>query len=208
MNYSAETLGQETIWLVLFSFFLVLGIMFGLLFFGYWVSKKRGSLSPYSGRPMMLGVDLPISIAKQVEGFLESLPQPENPSFEMDRAAICRETGRIFPNVVNKGEIIRLNWRFLVDRCPGNWVSWGSLSQQLKAVIKLHHRDIEGFQLEKSCPNRLPQDVEPYYAMMKPGPLYVDSAKKTFLGWQVVPGTHLEVLVVKKPDFESIDEIL
>jgi len=33
-------------------------------------------------------------------------------------------------------------------------------------------------------------------------------SSNTFLGWQVVPGTYFEVLVVKKPDFESIDEIL
>lgn len=156
----------------------------------------------------MLGVDFPKSLTRQVEEFLKGLPQPENGPFDINYAAICRDTKRIFPNAVTRGEVIRLNWDFLDKRYRGNWVSWGSLSEMQQGMIKLHHRSVEGFQLEKSCPNRKPEDIESWYAILRPGPLYVDVATKILLGWQRVPGTDFEVLVVKKPDYDSIDEVL
>lgn len=156
----------------------------------------------------MLGVDLPFSIKRQIEEFVKSLPQPENKPFDMTKAAICRETGRIIRDCVVRGEIVRLGSRFLRDRYPGNWVSWGSLSEEKRGLIKLHHREIFGYQMEHSTKNRDPEQMEQYYAVMKPGPLYVDVTTNILLGWQIVPGTNFEVLVIKNPDFESIDEIL
>ena len=203
---SIEALGQEAIWMILLSFLFVIALLCGLLWLGWWVTKTRGSLSPYSKQPMMLGVDLATSIARQIEEFLKSLPQPDNPPFDMTSAAICRETGRIFPDVVRRGEIIHLNWQFLNTRFRGNWVSWGSIDKTKQAMIRLCHHSLDGFQIENSCPNSLPQDITPTYAFTKPGPLYVDVTKKILLGWQQVPGTYFEVLVVKRPDFESIDE--
>jgi hypothetical protein len=203
-----EALGQEAIWMLIMSLFFVVVVMMGLLWLGWWVTQTRGSLSPYSKKPMMLGVDLAFSIKQQVEAFLTSLPQPENKPFDCTKAAICRETGRIFQDAVKRGEIIRLDWTFLQDRYPGNWVSWGSVDTTKQAIIKMCHRSLDPFQFEQSCPNTLPKDITPDFIFTKPGPLYVDVAKKTFLGWQKVPGTSFEVLVVKKPDFESIEELL
>lgn len=208
MNGSIEELGQSAVWVLLLAFFFVLIFMAGVLFFGWWVAKKRGTVSPFSKKPMMLGVDMPFSIAKQIEEFVKSLPQPENPPFEMSKAAVCRETGRIIPNAVMRGEIVRLTPRYINERYPGNWVSWGSLTEEQKGIVKLHHREIPAYQMEHSSRNRFPQSAEQYYAVMKPGPLYVDMTTKTFLGWLVAPGTYFEVLVVKKPDFESIEEVL
>src|ERR1700730_16446199 len=128
MNPTIETLGQEAIWMLVFSLFFVLLVLCGLLWLGWWVTQTRGSLSPYSKKPMMLGVDLAVSIARQVEEFLKSLPQPENAPFDCTKAAICRETGRIFPNAVMRGELIRIGWDFLNKRFPGHWISWGSLT--------------------------------------------------------------------------------
>ena len=208
MTGSIEGLGQGAIFIIFFSMFCVLLAMGGLLFFGWWVTQKRGSLSPFSKRPMMLGIDLPFSIRRQIEEYIKSLPQPENQPIDISKAAICRETSRIIKDAVFRGEIIRLGPRFMNDRYPGNWVSWGSLSQQQQGIVKLHHREVSGYQMEHSSRNRRPQEAEQYYAVMKPGPLYVDVSTNTFLGWQAVPGTYFEVMVIKKPDFESIDEIL
>lgn len=208
MNYSIETLGHQTIWMLFLSVFLFVVLLCFLLWFGWWISKTRGSVCPYTKKPLMLGVDLPISFARQVEEFLKSLPQPENEPFDCMKAAICRETGRIFPNAIKRAEIIWLDWSFLQKRYPGNWVSWGSLNPAQQGVIKLCHTSMEGYQTEKSAPQPKPENIGQDFVYAKPGPLYVDVAKKILLGWKCVPGTYLEVLVVQKPQFESIDETI
>jgi hypothetical protein len=203
-----ETLGEQAVALFILSIVFIIALMCLLLWFGWWVTKTRGSLSPYSKKPMILGVDLPISIGRLIEGYIQGLPQPENQPFDYTKAAVCRETRRIFPNAVKRGEIIRLGWDFLQERQRGAWVSWGSLPEQLKGVIRLCHKSLAGFQTEISSPNRMPQAIDQYYAYTQPGPLYVDVATKTLLGWKIVPGTDFEVLVVQKPDYESIDDTL
>jgi hypothetical protein len=208
MNYTIETLGNQAIWMLFLSVFLFVLILCFLLWFGRWVSKNRGSVCPYTKKPMMLGVDLPVSFARQVEEFMKSQPQPENEPFDCCKSAICRETGRIFPNAIKRGEIIWLDWSFLEKRFPGNWVSWGSLPLDKQGVIKLCHTSLDGFQTEKSAPQQLPEHIGQDYIYTKPGPLYVDVAKKTLLGWKCVPGTYLEVLIVQKPQYDSIDETI
>jgi hypothetical protein len=203
-----ESLGYKSILFLYVSIILIFAIFAFLLWFGWWVSQKRGSMSPYSKKPMMYGVDLPKSIGRQVEEYLKSLPQPENPPFDCDKAAICRETGRIFPNAVLRGEIIMLKWDFLKKRYPGNWVSWGSLTELQKGMIRLSQYSLDDYQTKTSSPRPMPQDVDQFYAYTKPGPLYVDITSKILLGWQVVPGTYFEVLVVQKPQYQTIDETL
>jgi hypothetical protein len=201
-------LGQEAITLFFASIILVIMLLGGLLWLGWWVTRTRGSLSPYTKQPMMLGVDMPHSMGRQVEEFMKSLAQPENEPFDYTKAAVCRQTGRIFPNAVKRGELIHLKWNFLDQRCKGSWVSWGSLTESQQGIIRLHHGPLDRYQTEKSCSRAAPQDIEPLYVMLRPGPLYVDVAKKILLGWQNVPGTNFEVLVVQKPIYESIDEML
>jgi len=203
-----ESLGQEAIALLFASIVLVILLLGGLLWIGWWVTRTRGSLSLYTGQPMMLGVDIPHSLGRQVEEFVKSLPQPENQPFDYMKAAVCRQTGRLFPNAVKHGELIHLNWNFLNERCKGNWISWGSLTGAQQGIIRLCHASLAHFQTEKSCPKAAPKDIEPYYVMMRPGPLYIDIEKNILLGWQNVPGTNFEVLVVQKPLYESIDETL
>jgi len=205
---SIETLGQQAIWLFFFGLFLIVVLMAFLLWVGWWVTRQRGSLSPYSRQPMMYGVDLSQSIAAHIEEYMKSLCQRDNPPFDMSRAAICRETGRIFTDCVGKSGIIRLRWDFLEKRYPGRWVSWGAIPEVQRATIKLCHRSVEGFQTECSSPKPKPNEAGDYYALAKPGPLYADMSTRILLGWKHVPGTTFEVLIVQKPDFDSIDETL
>lgn len=203
-----ERLGQGVLWLLFLSFFLVLGILGFLLWYGWYISKTRGALCPYTKQPMLLGTDFAPSVRKYVESFLSNHPQPENTPFDFAKAALSEKTGRIFPNCVTKGEIIRLKWDFLQKRYPGNYVSWGSLTQTEQAMVRMCHESFAGFQSEVSSPKPMPQEIDRYYAHVKPGPLYVDKATKILLGWKVVPGTQFEVLIVQKPTIESIEEIL
>lgn len=203
-----DQLGTIAIWFFFGSILLILAILIGLLYIGYRVTTTRGSLCPYCKKPLMLGIDLPKSMAIYVEEFMKTLPQQENPPIDFTKAAICNDTGQIFTDCVGRGEIIRLDWDFLAKRYKGNWVSWGSLPEVTKAMIRLCHRSPDGFQFEHSSPKAAPREVDAFYGSVRPGPLYVDVATKTFLGWQRVPGTYFEVLVVKKPDYDTIDETL
>ena len=139
MNGDIETLGQSAIFVLFFSFFSIIAVLGALLWLGWWVSKKRGSLSPYAKKPMMLGVDIAPSMIRFVDEFLLDHPQPDNPPIDFKTAAICPETGRIFPNCVKRGEIVRLDWSFLRKRFPGNYVSWGSLSELEQGTLRMLH---------------------------------------------------------------------
>lgn len=208
MGGDFESLGQSAIFVLLFSFFFILAILGGLLWYGWWVSKKRGSLCPYTKKPMRLGVDIAPSMIRFVEEFLLSHPQPDNPPIDFRMAAVCPETGRIFPNCIKRGEIVKLDWTFLRKRFSGNYVSWGSLSELEQGTLRMLHESLIGYQTEKSSTNPMPEDVSSYYALLQPGPLYVDRSTKILLGWKEVPGTQFEVLIVQRPIYQSIDETL
>lgn len=119
--------------------------------------------------------------------------------FDFRKASFCRETGRIFQNTINWMDIIHVDWNYLQSRFPGQFVSWGSLSRDQQAEIREAHESLEGFQIRFSSKRPAPINVEAEFALMKPGPLYVDISTKVLLGWKEVPGTELEVLIVQRP---------
>ncbi len=203
-----ESLGEGLVFVLISSFLLVMAAMMGLLWFGWWVSRKHGSVSPYSKKPMTLGIDIVPSIRTYVNDFILSHSQPENNPIDFDHAAICPETGRVFPNSVVRGSFVRLDWTFLQKFYPGKYVSWGSLNELEQATIRLCHEDMVGYQTETSCPMSLPQEIDDHFAHTSPGPLYVDRARKILLGWKEVPGTEFEVLIIQLPIYDSIDETL
>ena len=182
---------------------LVLGVFFLFFFIAYasWkLQQEENGPSPYSGMPLMSGTRLPIVGRIRVELFLKSFHQYENRSFDMSRAAICRETGRIFPQSRIWPWKYEVDWDFLQKRFPGHYVSWGSLSHdQQRTIREAHDGRIVGFETDFSCFNPLPKDIDKVYALHDLGPLYVDIDTKVLIGWQKVPETELEVLIVQKP---------
>jgi hypothetical protein len=209
MNYDVEALGLRSIILVVISLFFILFVLFYLMWMNWKKEGLRGDVSPYAKRPMELGIDVAKSLAALVNSFLEEMHEPhENPPIDFSLAALCPTTGRIFPNCVTKQERISLSWDFLNKRYEGNYISWGSLPEEEKAVLRILHGSIEGFQAEKSSSHVLPQNVEEEFALLSPGPLYVDRKTKILLGWKKVPGTYFEVLVVQKPKYQSLDETI
>jgi hypothetical protein len=208
LGQSIEQLGAQSIVAIFAVFAVVLAMMVFLLWLNWKREGIRGDLCPYSHRPMRLGIDVARSMAEFVNAFLEEQPKPDNPPIDFARASHCPVTGRIFPLTVSTAERISLSWDFLQKRLPGTYVSWGALSEEEKGEIKLLHGSLEGFQTEQSSAKLRPEDVEIEYAMLFPGPLYVDRKTKILMGWKKVPGTYFEVLIVQRPQFQSIDETL
>lgn len=180
---------------ILFAFLFILAIFF----LGFWVKKHQVCLSPYTKRPLRLGSSIPYETREKVLRYLFFMHQYDNRMFDVRKAAFCRETGRLFPHAVFYFDTIFVDWTFLEKRYPGNYVSWGSLSNEQKEMIRNSHLQIEGYQTDFSSPQYSPRMIETEYAYETPGPLYVDLETKVLLGWKVVPGTNLEVLVVQKP---------
>lgn len=170
-----------------------------LVWFGWRFTQRPHSVSPYTGLPLRRASELSYYSAEKIAHYLLELSQYDNRPFKLNRAALCRETGRIFQNCVTWYDIIDVDWHFLHKRYPGSYVSWGSLSKELREVILQSHGSLEGFQTEVSSSQPSARAIEPEYAYAKPGPLYVDPETKILLGWKLVPGTHLEVLIVQKP---------
>lgn len=188
-------------WVLLFAVAVI--ATFALLVFIFWftwrTTTKAQAVSPYTGIPLRRATELPYYAVEKVFKYLNSYHQYDNRIFVLNRASFCRETGRIFQNSVTWYDIIKIDWRFLTKRYPGNYVSWGSLTREQQQLILNSHESLEGFQTELSSPVPQPKAILPEYIYTKPGPLYVDFEKKILLGWKVVPGTELEVLIVQKP---------
>lgn len=174
-------------------------LLFALCAFGFWLSRRPDSVSPYTRLPMRRGSDISYYAKEQALRFLYFMFQYDNRIFDMGRAAICRETGRVFPDAMTWYGKIKLDWSFLQKRYPGKYVSWGSLTPVQQEIVRAAHDTLEGFQVEFSSPTANPKGIEAKYAFAKPGPLYVDIETNVLLGWKCVPETELEMLIVQKP---------
>lgn len=179
---------------------VVLAFMGLFMYVCWWLTRvPKVTLSPYTGMPLWTAGLLPYTTKKKIALYLQSYYQYDNRPFVFKKAAYCRETGRIFPNCVNWRKKIILDWTFLQNRFPGNWISWGSLSDELKERVRNKHENLEGFQTVHSSKNPSPRAIEPKFAYSKPGPLYVDLDTGYLLGWKEVPESQMEVLIVQKP---------
>ena len=187
--------------IAIFSFIILLTvvILFSLFLYGIWLDRLPNSLSPYSRQLLSFGYDLSNRSAESILLYLYKLYEYDNLIFDLKRAAVCRETGRVFPNAITWYGKIQVDWTFLNKRHKGVYVSWGSLSNEQQMSILNAHESLEGFQTEFSSPIANPKSIEAKYAHASPGPLYVDIESYTLLGWKVVPKTDLEVLIVQKP---------
>jgi hypothetical protein len=189
-------------------FVVIVAVLFSLVWVGWKREAVRGHVCPYCGAKMQLGIDVARSVAGMVNSFLDVQPSNGNPAIDFAKAAYCPRTGRIFPNCVTTSEQVTVSWNFLQERCPGTYVSWGSLSEEERGVLKILHDSFDGFQTEKSSVHSRPEDVEEEVSSLSPGPLYVDRQQKILLGWKKVPGTYFEVLVVQNPRFQTLEETL
>lgn len=164
-----------------------------------WLHKVPNALSPYTRHPLRPGSEISYYAANKVLRFLYDRHEYDNRIFDLRRAAVCRDTGRIFPNAITWYNKIKVDWSFLAKRYPGNYVSWGSLSAAQQVFIAAHHDSLKGFQTEISSTQIQPKAIEASCAYSKPGPLYVDIDTGVLLGWVCVPDTDMEVLIVQHP---------
>lgn len=186
----------------IFFIFSLAGILAALVVFfiiTYWNTGRRVDASPYSGMPLRYATEIPYVTRDQVHNFIRKIRSYDNQFIDFERAAFCRETGRIFTDCITWTGAIRVNWSFITKRYSGNFVSWGSLSEKTKNEIRKAHDPLTEFQTEYSSKNPSPRLIEERFALSKPGPLYVDPESKVLVGWVIVPDTELEVLVVQKP---------
>jgi hypothetical protein len=192
-------LSSNQVFLFSFAILATFFLLFAGFFLSWWMRRKEVSLSPYTGVPLRRATSLSYFSMERVLRFLYQMQQYDNRIFEFKKAAICRETGRIFPNCVTWYDTIKVDWSFIQKHYPGTYVSWGSLTEQQKDYIRRTHDSLDGYQTAFSSPTPSPRQVEPQYAFEKPGPLYVDLQANVLVGWQCVPDTELEVLIVQKP---------
>lgn len=178
-------------------------ISFCLLFASFvvasWVRRNAIGKSPYTGAPLRAGSDLSYYSAKKILEFLFNRQDYDNPIIDLKRSAYCRDTGRIFANCLTWYGTLDVDWNFIQKRFPGSFVSWGSLNRDQQLAVLKEHYSLEGFQTEKSSRFSAPKDIEPEFIFAKPGPLYVDFNTKILVGWQIVPDTEFEVLIVQRP---------
>lgn len=181
---------------------LVFGVL-GVLILFFWLGRtayvRRDSASPYTGLPLRRASELTYISKAKVERYLKQLRQYDNRPFNLNKAAFCRDTGRIFPNCATWTGNLYCDWSFLQKRYPGTYVSWGSLSHAQKEDLQRAHGPLTGFQTELSSPQQLPRMIDEQYVFAKPGPLYVDLDTQVLLGWKSVPETDLEVMIVQQP---------
>ena len=150
---------------------LVLAFMGLFMYICWWLTRTpKITLSPYTGMPLWTAGLLPFPTKKKIALYLDSYKQYDNRVFKFGRAAYCRDTGRIFPDCVNWRNKIVLDWSFLQKRYPGNWISWGSLSDELKEKIRNMHESLDGFQTAYSSKQIQPKAYRASLRLCQAGP--------------------------------------
>lgn len=190
---------SDDTFLIVIGVFLVFTGLLALFVFGWWFAKKERGLSPYTGQPLRFGTDLHWFSKERVLKFLFERSDYYNQLINFEKAAYCRETGRIFTHCVTWYGAIKVDWGFIQKRVQGNFVSWGSLEPDQQQIIREQHGSLENFQTEFSSTRPAPNQVEEPFIYRRPGPLYVDINTGILVGWQCVPETELEVLIVQRP---------
>lgn len=186
---------------VFFVLFVLIVLILLLVYFVYNLRQAQAYTcpSPYSGMPLRKASELTFATKDQINRYLYQLHDYDNRVIDLEKAALCRETGRIFPNAVTWSDKIKVDWSFIKKRYAGNFISWGSLTEDAKKEIRAAHHSLYGFQTEFSSPQPAPRMIDYENALRKPGPLYVDIETKILLGWKAIPDTDFEVLIVQKP---------
>lgn len=192
----AVTTQGEYFWLGSAIVLAVIALLASFLY-ASWSTRKRSCISPYTGRPLRRASELSWITMELVLKYVFDSKDRNNKIFDIYSSAWCRQTGRIFPNCISWLDTMHVDWGFLAKRHPGRWVSWGSLTDEERIIVEARHESLMGYQTERSSPHADPSKVEEEFVYLKPGPLYVDLASSTLLGWQCVPETDLEVLIVQ-----------
>jgi len=183
----------------LLLFLVLLGLLASFVY-EIWMNRSTTCPCPYTGRALRKGSDIHWMTIEKVLRYLYNMHDYHNRMFDVTRAAHCRDTGRLFPDALTWHGSMKVDWGFLQKRYPGNFVSWGSLTEEQQIAIIDRHKSLEGFQTEISSRNPSPRKIEKEYVYTKPGPLYVDIDTGILLGWKCVPDTELEVLILQKPE--------
>lgn len=199
---------SQAVMVLLVTLACLLAVLFVFFLLGLRREVKRGDTCPYCSSVLQFGSDVANSIQAHVNGYMETFSEEDNPQIDFSKAAICPTTGRIFTNCVLRGKVVSLDWSFLEKRSPGTYVSWGALPEDEKGIMGLVHLTLDGYQTKQSSTNIRPEKCEKEISLLSPGPLYVDRKTKILLGWVKVPGTDFEVLLVRRPQFQSIEETL
>ncbi|QLH35518.1 MAG: hypothetical protein HWD61_04670 [Parachlamydiaceae bacterium] len=95
-----------------FAILSALLVTFASYIISYRVMNRPPSLSPYTKFPLRRAMDLSFDSKERVLRFLFNMHQYDNPMFDFEKAALCRETGRIFPNALTWYGTIKLDWTF------------------------------------------------------------------------------------------------
>ncbi len=169
---------------LLYFLFALMGLVAIALFFviGWYFCIRSGSRSPFTGQPFCKGRDLPYPSACNVYTFLQEYESPLNPLFSLHTSAVCRDTGRIFPNSLNTFGVIKVSKNYLNQRMKASWVSWDKLDEEDKQRVQLAHTSLEDFSLEEKSS------------------LFLDPESLILIGWRSVPNTELAVLQVQQPN--------
>ena len=187
---------------VIFFGMFILGallVLFALYLTGMWLQRYYTGNSPYTGTPLRRASELPFESKKKILRFLYDRQEYDNRIITLSRAVVCRDTGRVFQDTVTWLDTVELDWSFISKRYPGHYVSWGSLNDLQQIIIQDAHFTLKDFQTDMSCPKPAPKSITPEYVNLKPGPLYVDIQTKVLVGWQCVPDSDFEVLIVQHP---------
>lgn len=162
-------LGSFTAGMV-FSFLLILIILYA----GWKWTNGRWGKSPFTGANLKLGSELTFDAANKVSRYMLDHSSDQNPGFDITRAAICPDTGRIFPNAIGELEIPKVSKNYLVHLAKGEWTPVSSLSDKGKERLINHVEDFSSYAQDS---------------------LYIDLNTATLIGWKRVPGTSLQLLI-------------
>lgn len=185
---------------------LVIGLCTGaLLLFSFWyvgwrlLWQGRKTKSPFSHYEYLMPAEqLHFTAMQYVHQFLQNHPYSQM-KVDLTSTLVCRKTGRIFSCDTKCRRTMKSAECYLMQHYSGVLVPWSTLNQEQKQNFVARHSCLKHFQLHPSGANTAFSYSDWTSADMKPGPLFVDLEAGVAVGWQCIPHTNLEIIIVQPP---------
>lgn len=166
---------HDFVLLSLLGSLLVIGLLAACWGLGWWLLNRKGSLSPFSNRPLVLGSYITYKASCEIDRFYEALQKehPENTRPDLTKATVCPKTLRIFADSLGSRQIASVRRNGLPSHFDSSWLPLEALPEPQQRQLLAKHRDHQSFER----------------------PLWVHPRSQAIAGWQRVPNTELQVFL-------------
>ena len=182
-------MGDEGQWVVMLAAVIFLSRSFcliALFWFGWRMTQRSHSVSPYTGIPLRRTTEISYYSAERILKYLYDLHQYDNRIFKSNRLLFAGKRGGFF-KIASPGMMSSASIGISCRNGIPATMSPGEAYQETQDAIREAHASIWMDFRQRNPPPLLSAHDRTGICLYKTGPLYVDPETKVLLGWKKSP---------------------